>query len=62
MRIGQDQEQSKITSLVFGGKLVLFGKPQGSVLNPLLYILYTAELSQSVTGDGLNLHTYADDC
>jgi len=36
---------------------VLFAVPQGSVLGPLLYVLYIAELEH-----GLRLHMYADDC
>ena len=34
----------------------------GSVLGPLLYVLYTAELHQLVERHGVNLHQYADDC
>ena len=36
--------------------------PEGSVLIPLFFILYTAELSQVVDAHGLKLHQYADDC
>ena len=36
--------------------------PQGSLLGPLLYILYTADLAQVVARHGLSLHEYADDC
>jgi len=40
---------------------VLFGVSQGSVLGPLLYILYTAELPCVVAGHRLSPHLYADD-
>jgi len=39
---------------------VLFGVLQGSVLGPLLYVLFAAELALVVDRHGLNLHQYAD--
>ena len=40
---------------------VLYGVPQGSVLGPVLYVLYTADVARIVEALSLGAHLYADD-
>jgi len=55
-----------LNMVVYNGSMstiqpVLFGESKGSVLRPLLYVLYTAELESIVEWHDMKLHHYAVD-
>ena len=54
-------QQVTFSGQLSGKQLLLFAVLQGSVLGPLLHLLYTVELEQLILRHGLHIHQYADD-
>ena len=51
----------KIKDKYSNGRLLRYGVPQGSILGPLLFILYTKELEDLAKNSEVNIHMFADD-
>ena len=52
----------KVNDVKSTSKELKYGVPQGSLLGPLFYNLYTKDIETIVTKHGLRIITYADDC
>ena len=59
--ISERNQKVVVGSAESGGSDVTRGVPQGSVLGPILYCIYTKPIGRIITRHGMNHHCYADD-
>ena len=59
--LGQRVQQVRFRGCRFAFTALSCSVPQGSVLGPILFLIYTADLIRLIEGTGLRLHLYADD-
>ena len=51
----------KIGCSISDGMIVFYGVPQGSILGPILFLLYISEIESIAKLHGFKIHIYADD-
>ena len=59
--ISRSTNMSRVRASQSSTVLVRYGVPQGSVLGPILFLLYTADITALVGSHGSHVHLYADD-